>query len=309
MDKKDKLLRKISKLYFIEELNYGEIAKKLNISSASVSRFIKKAKDQKVVEITINDPTKSFDKLENELESKYSLKECIIIQNYQKMESSAMELAKALRYLFDRYLKKGKFMGVTGGETLNVIGDHLRYMEKKKANIVPLSGAFGIIESGIYPNAIAQTYARKTGGISYLINTPAIWDSKATREQVERDSSSSYIRSLWNEIDTALFSVTSIDDDNSLLRLGILNRSDISFLRETGAVAEMNFNFLADDGTAIVNDFTERFFTMRLDLIKKVKNRVAVSIGDHKILPLRILLTNKIVNILITNERTAANLL
>ena len=49
-----KLLSKIARLYYLEDLNQQEIAEKLNISRTKVSRYLTKARKEKVVEIRIN---------------------------------------------------------------------------------------------------------------------------------------------------------------------------------------------------------------------------------------------------------------
>ncbi|MCL4385847.1 MAG: winged helix-turn-helix transcriptional regulator, partial [Cyanobacteria bacterium] len=56
-----KLLSKISRLYYLGDINQQKIADKLNISRTKVSRYLARAKKEKIVEIKINTPWEKFE--------------------------------------------------------------------------------------------------------------------------------------------------------------------------------------------------------------------------------------------------------
>ena len=47
----DKLLSKIARLYYLEDMNQDEIAQKFHINRVRVSRYLKKARERDLVEI------------------------------------------------------------------------------------------------------------------------------------------------------------------------------------------------------------------------------------------------------------------
>ncbi len=77
-----KLLSKIARLYYLEDMNQSEIAERFNINRVKVSRYLKKARERNIVDIKINYPRESYHELEREIESRYNLKECIIRRSY-----------------------------------------------------------------------------------------------------------------------------------------------------------------------------------------------------------------------------------
>ena len=66
-----RFLAKIARLYYLENLTQQNIANKLNISRTKVSRYLTKARKEKIVDIQINHPEEDFSKMEYQIEKKY----------------------------------------------------------------------------------------------------------------------------------------------------------------------------------------------------------------------------------------------
>ena len=62
------IILKAAYLYYIKDIPQNEIAEMLNISITTVSRLIKKAKEEKIVEFVIRDPYIDCIRLEEELQ-------------------------------------------------------------------------------------------------------------------------------------------------------------------------------------------------------------------------------------------------
>lgn len=72
------LVIKIAYMYYIENYSQNEIAKALQISVTTVSRMLKKAKQERIVEFVIRDPYVECISLEKELKETFGLKDVII---------------------------------------------------------------------------------------------------------------------------------------------------------------------------------------------------------------------------------------
>ncbi len=70
-----KLIVKIASLYYKDQLNQEEIAKKLKVSKYQVNRILKKALDSGIVQITIIDPSTGVSNLEDRNGKKIRVKE------------------------------------------------------------------------------------------------------------------------------------------------------------------------------------------------------------------------------------------
>ena len=66
-----RLMTKVAHLYYEQELSQSEIATKLNLSQANISRLLKRALQEQIVRITVSPPHSVYTDLEEELEKKY----------------------------------------------------------------------------------------------------------------------------------------------------------------------------------------------------------------------------------------------
>ena len=302
-------LVKIARQYYQEDLSLRQIAIKRNISIATVSRLLARAKREGVFEITIHDASPSFRDLEIEIEPRFGLKECCIIPFSENTESVYRDMAQAVGLLLQRMLKNGTYLGLSWGETLKAIGQNLRVPAMKHVRVVPIIGAMGTIETGIYANSIAKSFAEQLGGMSYLVNPPAILDSKQVKKSVSRDRNFFEVKALWDQIDVALLSVSGLDTDASIARFGIFPQEELDYLRSLGVVCTTNFNMIDENGQPVSNKVSERIITMGLQQLKKTKNVILVASGETKVQAIAAALRGRIADVLVTDNKTASALL
>ena len=121
------IILKAAYLYYIKDLSQNEIADMLNISVTTVSRLIKKAKDEKIVEFVIRDPYIECIHLEEELKKTFGLKDVIIapnprvgsIENNMPCSDNIKKLValEGARYI-QRIIREKDVLGITWGSTM-----------------------------------------------------------------------------------------------------------------------------------------------------------------------------------------------
>jgi deoxyribonucleoside regulator len=302
-------LVKIARQYYLEDLSLRQIAAKLNISITSVSRLLARARREGLVEITIQDQDPSFHDLELKIESEFSLKECSVVPFSENTESMYSDMAQAVGKLFERHLKGRTYLGVSWGETLKAIGQDMKVSGLTHVRVVPIIGAMGTIETGIYANSIAKSFAERLGGVSYLVNPPAILDSKRVKNSVLTDKNFFKVKALWNRIDVALLSVSGLESDASVARFGIFSPEELEYLRSRGVVCATNFNMIDEDGKSVANEISERIINMDLLQLRKARIVILAACGLKKTRAIAAALLGRIPDILVTDNKTAAHLL
>jgi DNA-binding transcriptional regulator LsrR (DeoR family) len=300
-----KIEHKIARLYYLEGFSQSAIAKKLSISVASVSRALARAKDAGIVQITIAEPTDDFSGLETRLEKRFDIKECIITPSYEQEETSRRAMVGALADMLPRILPMHGTLGVSWGETMKAIADGLSLPTPLEADVIPMVGAMGTVETGIYPNAIARVFAEKLGGRAFLVNAPAVNDRKEMTEDLYRSRSFSSVREIWERIDVALVGCSGIGLEASMARNSIFTPDDMEALRSEGAVAAMNFSFLNGEGLPVHGDVADRILHIPLDQMKSFEHVVLIASGRAKVDAIRAALTGGWITSLISDVDTA----
>src|SRR2546422_941150 len=76
----NRLLVKIARLYYEQDMTQGEIGKRLRLSRQKVQRLLHQARDQGVVRIGIRPMMGIFSDLEKSLEEQFGLREAVIVE-------------------------------------------------------------------------------------------------------------------------------------------------------------------------------------------------------------------------------------
>jgi deoxyribonucleoside regulator len=301
-------LQKIARLYYGEELNQRQIADRLSISMASVSRGLSRAKELGIVKISIVDAADSYTDLEVLIEGRWHIRECVVTPAFEKRENTYRAFATALAGVLPRVLPREGLVGVSWGETLKALGDELRGVESLRAEVVPLIGAMGTVETGIFPNSIARSFAERLGGRNYLVNAPAVLDSRETADRLVRDSTFDPVRDLWQRVDVAVLGAGPVDEQTSMYRGGIFTAAEIEELRAAGSVGATNFLFVSAAGNVVHNPLSGRIVCLPEERMREISTVVVAAGGPGKSSAIAAVLRSGLVHVLITDVETAQEL-
>lgn len=266
-------LSKAAQLYYIEEISQHLIAKRMNVSVASVSRALDKARKLGIVRITIHADAHDFSQMEIALEQAFGLRECLLVPSFEQIEHVYAAMARSLAEILGRILRRGDTLGLSWGETLKALGDNMAPVPVKDVDVVPITGALGTIDTGIYPSSLARVFAEKFGGTPYLMNTPAIVGSDAIRRSLMSDSSFQQIREMWKRLNVVVLGAGGLGKDSSMFRAGIFSASELEAMQEAGGVAACNFILFDEEGNAVRAEVADRVVKLPLNELKHVEHR------------------------------------
>ena len=107
-------------------------------------------------------------------------------------------------------------------------------MDLKDIKVVPMIGGLGKTGTGVHTNSVAKRIADRVGGISYMIHSPAVMDSREVKEIMEKDSNVKEIMDMSEKIDTALIGLSDLGSDSTLIKTGSFTREDFEYLKSLG---------------------------------------------------------------------------
>ena len=137
----EKLLIKISKMYYIDNLTQLEISKKLKISRPDISRLLADAKKRGIVNINIRSNSNDFSDLERKLEIRFGLNEAIVVESHESELVTKQRLGVAAAFHLERIMQDNMKIGVSWGTTIQ---EMVRYLnptrEYKNITVFQLTG-------------------------------------------------------------------------------------------------------------------------------------------------------------------------
>lgn len=310
-EERRKLLAKVAYLYYIEDKNQNEISKELNIYRTTISRMLKQARETGIVNIEIKDYDLSIFSLETYLKNKFQLKDVVITPNQEDETEEAINdtLAKEAAYFLKRVVTKNAVVGVAWGKTIrNMIGK-LGNVKKTDATFVPLLGGPSNDNSLYHVNSIVYDFAKIFGGKSVFVNAMAIQESKELRDGIMRSNYFKEITDYWNRLDIALVGIGGPLSAKTSAWRDLLTDEDREDLKLREAIGDCCCQFFDADGKILKGDLYERTVSAKLEQIKETPYAIAVARGKEKSKSILAVLKKKYVNVLVTDENTAIDIL
>jgi len=304
-----RFLAKIARLYYLEGLTQQTIANKLNISRTKVSRCLTRAKKEKIVEIKINYPPEDFSSMEYQIENKYGINECIIVDDLENDEAIIRSMGDRLNNILERILEDGSYIGIGWGHSLRELSKYINILDKNNIRVVPMIGGLGKTGTGVHTNSVAKSIADRVRGISYMIHSPAVMDSREVKEIIEKDSNVKEIMDMSGKIDTALIGISDLGHDSTLIKTGSFTPEDFEYLKGLGVVGDVNLIFIDSEGKHVPNRIDERIVRIPLEKLKQIKNVIGVAFGKRKLVIILAALRGRIINILFTDKETAKDII
>lgn len=297
------IMIKTAELYYLEDMPQREIAAKLNLSRPKVSRLLKAARENNLIEIKINYPKTIRSTLEKTFEQEFGLKEAIIIKNNTEdtQRSFALVTNAAARYLL-RAVKAGDTLGVAWGRTLSGVVDALGLNPKKEVKVVQLIGSLG--QSAESANEIVRKVSVSFGGAQVLLPAPAIVDTAEIKEVMLKDNTICDALRTARSVDTALVGIGNVGINSSFFHTDFIKEKDLDILKKCNAVGDICAHFFDIEGN-LCNYLDDRVMAVEFGNLKKIPQVIGVALGKEKAAAILGALKTQILDVLITDEHTA----
>lgn len=308
-----RLITAVARLYYEQGLGQIEIAGRLSLSQSTVSRLLKRARDEKVVRTVVSVPSGVYPDLEDKLQAKYKLQQVIVADcAADTEEASYREIGSAAGYYLETTLKQNEVVGISSwSETLLATVDAMHPLSRPtEAQVVQILGGVG--------NPAAEGHAaRLTGRLADLIHgrvtslpAPGVVGSANSLRVLLEDQFVSKAISLFDQVTLALVGIGAVEPSKLLASSGnIFSPEELELLRAKGAVGDICLRFFDQSGQPVWTPLNERVIGMTLEQLQRVKRSVGIAGGRRKFEAIRGALIGGWVNVLITDCFTAERLL
>lgn len=307
----DKLLVQIAQMYYQEDKNQSQISKELNIHRSTISRLLKKSREEGIVTITINYDLAGTYSLEKELEERFGLKKAIVvptaidIQSEQKLQLLG---AAANKYL-QTILEEEMTIGFSWGQAMSMVAAELQETEKNNLMCIPLiGGPSGRLIGEYHVNTITFEASKKLKSKAVLIDSPAFPETKELKEALMANQFNQELVQLWQKLSIAIFGIGSPQMKDST-RWKLFYDDNILEGLEDQVVGDVISHFYNAQGQHISSKLDERLIGITLEELKKVNYRIAVAESLEKVSAIRGALRGKYMNVLVTTQETAEAIL
>lgn len=318
--KDERFTIKVVDMYYKEEMSQDAISKKLNISRATVSRTLTRAKKEGIVKIQINYPSENTIELEKNIEKEFGLKEVLIgVENESVSKDHAVAL-QASEYLA-RILKNNMKLGINWGRSMkNLVTTfeqegYNKSINVKGVEIIPFLGTNNSFEEKsqslrlTYSNFLAIKMAELLNCKNYNLSAPMIVSSQKVKDVIINEPDVSGVLKKAKTCDVALLGIGTIDKDSSLFVLMDDGEKMSDIIKQQGGIGEVIGRAYDENGNIIYSELDNRIIGVTLEELKQIPLKIGVGYGNQKVEAIKAALKGGLIDVLITDRETAEKLI
>jgi DNA-binding transcriptional regulator LsrR (DeoR family) len=307
-----RLMAKVARMYYELGIRQQDITARLNIHQSTISRLLKRAREANIVRISVSMLSGIFPEMEEALEKKYHLSEAIVVDCLPGEQQMVKDLGSAAAFYMETTIREGEIVGISSwSRNLLAMVDALHPTQRGNGGkVIQILGGMGSPEAQVHATSVTQRLAYLLGATAVLLPAPGVVGSPEAKKVLEKDEYVRRVLNLFPKIETALVGIGSMQPSKLLASSG--NRFSENEMRELhalGAVGDICMRFFDAEGRLVATPLHNRVIGIELEALKSAKRVVGVAGGARKEDPIRAALRAKWINVLITDKKTAENLL
>jgi DNA-binding transcriptional regulator LsrR (DeoR family) len=308
-----RLISRVAQMYHIEGQRQADIAQRLRLSQATVSRMLKRAEAEDIVRTTVIPPVGTYTDLEGELRQRFNLPEAIVVECSEDREGAIMaRIGEAAAHLLEVTLSAGDIIGVSSwSQTIFKMVENIHPQKSAQAKyIVQTLGGMGDPSVQTHATQLTTRLARLTGAEPKLLAVQGVISSREAKLLMMADPFVRETIELFGSISVAIVGIGAVEPSELLARSGnIFSSRELADLADAGAVGDISLRFFDAQGQAVKTPLDDRVMGISLDDLAKVDRVIALAGGEKKTIAIAGALRIGIIDTLVTDKFTAQKLI
>ena len=296
-------------LYYVAGNNQEEIAKKLNVSRQTAQRLVSLSVSEGLIKVRLDHPIAACMELAEQLRRRYALDLVEVVPSDPASSSTITGVAQAAAAEIERRLRAPApiIMAIGTGRTLKAAIEQLTPMEAPQHKIVSLTGNIAPDGSASFYNVIFNM-ADAVKARMFPMPLPVIASSPEEREMLLRQPMVKETLALAAKADITFIGIGDLGPDAPLYLDGFITQDELKALQKAGAIGEI-VGWAFDAQGKMIDGLTNARVASAPMPSREQSLVVALAMGERKLPGIVAALNRRLINGLITDERTASKLL
>lgn len=288
-----------SRLYYELGETQSRVAEVLGVTRPQVSRILKRARAEGIVEIRIVDRTAESSPASDELRRRFRLHAVHLAPSLRGPEDVGRRLIGRLgAEVLRAAIREGAIVGIGDGSSISAVADALdEPLVQTGATVVPLCGGYWFTGPAGEP---FRRVAEGIGGTAQGLLAPGLVDDPATKQSLYAHAGVRRILDLWERLDVAVFGIGGPAWGESAF-----GKAACRQLEHAKAVGELLIAPFDIDGDFVSSDLRKRTIAFDARRLDRLPVRIGVAGGPAKIRPILGALRSGSLTTLVSDVRTA----
>ena len=302
---KEDIVFKAAWYYYMEGMTQQQVSETLGISRMKVVSFLDQARQDGLVQFKVRSEQGNRMQLEKDMMKKFGLLDVYIVPT--SPEDINKSVAKAAAQYINDKLKDNDYINIGYGETISHTLHHLLSYLDKKVSFISLAGGVSVYAKSLIGSSQFNGFNSSVN--IHLIPAPLIMSNKDLATALCEENSIKNILDMTKSSEYTLIGIGALNTAATIYREGHITETDLHLLERKGAIGDILSQFYDKDGNILDVELHDRLISVRLETLKEKKNVIGVAGGKSKVKSIHAAIKAKIVDILITDEETAKELL
>ncbi|MEO0385480.1 MAG: sugar-binding domain-containing protein [Pseudomonadota bacterium] len=286
------LIHTAATLHYIDGLPQIEVARRMEMSTASVSRLLARARDEGIVRFEVS-PLEEVSDADDQLANAMGLRQLRAIET-ARQPALSIAVGALIR---EADLPPNPVISIGWGRAVQSVVSH-GLPVIANAIVVPSTGGLNQTQAHFQINEFVRNAAEQIGGTAHLLYAPAR-PGPELFAQLLRDPQTAEVIRLWDRVDVAVTGVGNFPDTSAETSLGF-TQSDAG--RVAGDVVRQYFD---KDGAPMTWPGQQFQLGMSRSQLARVPLAIGVCVGADKVDAAIGAAQSGMVNTLVTDIRTA----
>ncbi len=296
-------------MYYHDGLNQAKIAKRLDVSRATVVNYLQEAREKGYIRISLAPDVFTGHQLAEDLRERFGLQAAYVLPGAPgDNEASLMRVARGAAEWLPSLLAPGDTLGVSWGRTVYEVAESMEQTRTENVTVSQLVGSMAT-PYGFTAEICSAHMAQRLGARVINLHAPAVLSNpdlaaRLREEPIIRDQ-----LAALSHCNKAIFAAGSSTHESHIVSSGVASHSDLDWYVEQGATGVLCGRFIDRDGRSIPGALDDRMIGVTLDKLLGLDMGLLVSDGADKVVPMLAAIAGGYVTHVVTSAETARKML
>ncbi len=301
-----RLMVRIAKMYYYDNMSQQGIADVLEISRSNVSRLLRLSREMDIVDIRINDASLKSIEISEKLKDMFALKQMIVVPSNHDPNINLSNIGVAAARHIEKQLKDNMKVGVSWGQSVYQTIFHSTPIVRANIDVVQLMGGTAWDDSYMYGVQLILSFADKLGGSAKMLHSPLTLKSRQVRDMLMQEDDIKRHFEMTKKLDIAVIGIGSnFGDASTMVHSNYITKEESEQLWSQGIKCHICGRHIDMEGKLADIEYNNRVIGIELEDLKQIGNVIAIAGGRHKVEPITAALRGGYIDTLVTDEETA----
>ena len=290
------LMHAAAKIYYIEGLSQLQVAERLQVSTATVSRLLAGARTEGIVRFEVPDLEENTE-LEDRLRTALGLKAVRVLES-ARPATIAMKVSELLA---DTHINDQSVMAVGWGRTIqSVIKAGLP--RTPGVTVVPTTGGMHQTASHFQINEFVRGAAEHMQGNACFLYVPSLVSAELKAGLV-RDRAIMRVLDLWDRVDVGIVGIGNYQHATTMRDIELIPDG------ESKVVGDVTRHYFDEDGNIAQWPDYDNLMAISANQLRRIPVCIGVAVGTDKDRAIIGAARSGMINTLVTDERAAQSII